>query len=495
MQIMATRRFFLALLGLWAFGAVAQTATVPEGSVLSLEQCREMALSNNKNLRKSAQQIKVAGYEKDQAFAAYLPALDFAGGYMYNQKGVSVFGSDQLLPVKTFNLEKQDYEFGLVKNPVTGEPVLVDGKPIPEQMAYLPKEALSYDLHNVFFGAVTLTQPIFMGGKIVAMNKITGYAEDLARAMHDNTAQDVVYAVDAAYWQVVSLKAKQKLAVSYVNLLDTLSRNVSLMVEQGVATKRDQLTVDVKLNSAQVDLTKVDNGLVLSRMALAQVCGLPVHSVFSLADEDADAITATAPIAKSYNMQEVYASREDLRALELGVKIYKEKENVARSSMMPNLALVGSYSFSNPNMFNGFEKKFSGMFSVGAMLTVPIWHWGGNYNKVRAAKAQTVAARLELDNAKELVDLQVNQASFKAQEAVKTFNMTETNLAKADENLRCANLGFRDGVMTVDNVMEARTAWLKAHSENVDARIDVYLCDVYLNKVLGRLDVSAPVVK
>lgn len=482
-------------MALCALGVTAQTVTVPEGSVVTLEQCRDMALANNKNLRKSAQQIKVAGYEKDQAFAAYLPAIDFAGGYMYNQKGVSVFGSDQLLPVKTFNLETKSYEFNLVKNPVTGEPITVNGQPIPEQMAYLPKDALSYDLHNVFFGAVTLTQPIFMGGKIVAMNKITGYAENLARAMHDNAAQDVVYAVDAAYWQVVSLKAKEKLAVSYVNLLDTLSHNVSLMVKEGVATQRDQLTVDVKLNSAQVDLTKVENGLVLSRMALAQVCGLPVHTVFTLADEDAEIVTASAPIANSYNMQDVYASRDDLRALELGVKIYKEKENVARASMMPNLALVGSYSFSNPNMFNGFEKKFNGMFSVGAMLTVPIWHWGGNYNKLRAAKAQTVAARLELDNAKEMIDLQVNQASFKAQEAVKTFNMTETNLAKADENLRCANLGFRDGVMTVDNVMEAQTAWLKAHSENVDARIDVYLCDVYLNKVLGRLDVSAPVVK
>lgn len=490
---MATRRFFLAFLALCSLGAVAQTVTAPEGGRVTLEQCREMALANNKQLRKSAQQIKVAGYEKDQAFAAYLPALDFAGGYMYNQKGVSVFGSDQLLPVKTFNLEKQDYEFGLVKNPVTGEPIMVNGKPIPEQMAYLPKDALSYDLHNVFFGAVTLTQPIFMGGKIVAMNKITGYAENLARAMHDNSAQDVVYAVDAAYWQVVSLKAKQKLAVSYVNLLDTLSHNVSLMVGQGVATKRDQLTVDVKLNSAQVDLTKVDNGLALSRMALAQVCGLPVHTVLTLADEDTGEIAVSAPAAKSYDMQEVYASRDDLRALELGVKIYKEKENVARASMMPNLALVGTYSFSNPNMFNGFEKKFSGMFSVGAMLTVPIWHWGGNYNKLRAAKAQTVAARLELDNAKELVDLQVNQASFKAQEAVKTFNMTETNLAKADENLRCAEVGFRDGVMTVDNVMEAQTAWLKAHSENIDARIDVYLCDVYLAKVLGRLDVASSV--
>lgn len=492
---MVIRRFLLSLFGLYALGSLAQTSAVADGSVVTLEQCREMALSNNKNLRKSAQQIKVAGYEKDQAFAAYLPAIDFAGGYMYNQKGVSVFGSDQLLPVKTFNIEKQDYEFGLVKNPVTGEPVLINGKPIPEQMAYLPKEALSYDLHNVFFGAVTLTQPIFMGGKIVAMNKITGYAENLARAMHDNAAQDVVYAVDAAYWQVVSLKAKHKLAVSFVNLLDTLSRNVSLMVEQGVATKRDQLTVDVKLNSAQIDLTKVENGLVLSRMALAQVCGLPVHTMLTLADEDAETISATAPIAKSYNMQDVYSAREDLRALELGVKIYKEKENIARASMMPNLALVGAYTFSNPNMFNGFEKKFSGMFSVGAMLTVPIWHWGGNYNKVRAAKAQTVAARLELDNAKDMIDLQVNQASFKAQEAVKTFNMTEANLEKADENLRCAEVGFRDGVMTVDNVMEAQTAWLKAHSENVDARIDVYLCDVYLNKVLGRLDVSTPAVE
>ena len=95
--------------------------------------------------------------------------------------------------------------------------------------------------------------------------------------------------------------------------------------------------------------------------------------------------------------------------------------------------------------------------------------------------------RMTLDNAKELIDLQVRQATYKADEAVKTRRMTEVNLAKADENLRCADLGFRDGVMTVDNVMEAQTAWLKAHSENIDAGIDVYLCDVYLSKVLGTL--------
>ena len=462
---------------------------VAEGSTLTLAQCRDLALGNNKNLRRGAEELRAAGYQKKEAFAAYLPSIDFAGGYMYNQKELSMFDSDQLLPVKTFNLEKQGYEFNVVKNPMTGEPIKVGGQFVPEQVAYLPKEALTYDIHNVFFGAVTLTQPIFMGGKIVAMNKITGYAEELAKSRLDYSVTDVIYAVDAAYWQVVSLKAKQQLAESYVNLLDTLSHNVSLMIKEGVATRSDQLTVDVKLNSARVDLTKVNNGLVLSRMALAQVCGLPLDTRFSLADEDAPRVTTPAVIADDtpIDMQEVYSRRNDLRQLELGVKIYEQKAKVLRSERMPNLALVGAYSFSNPNLYDGFKNKFNGQFSVGAMLTIPIWHWGGNYNKYRAAKAQTNAMRMELDNAKEMIDLQVRQATYKADEALKTRRMTEVNLAKADENLRCADLGFRDGVMTVDNVMEAQTAWLKAHSENIDAAIDVYLCDVYLSKVLGTL--------
>lgn len=470
----------IAVMAASAFGANAMT--------VSLDSCRAMALSNNKNLRMKAEAVRQAGYQKDEAFAAYLPALDFAGGYMYNQKNMSIFDSDQRLPVQTFDLKTQSYQYNLVKNPVTGEPIKgPGGQYIPEQVALIPKEAMEFDIHNVFFGAITLTQPIFMGGKIVAMNKITGYAEDLARAMHNSEAENIIYAVDAAYWQVVSLKAKQKLARSYVQLLDTLHYNVEKMVEQGVATRSDLLTVDVKLNQANVDLTKVDNGLVLSRMALAQVCGLPVNSDLHLEDEDIEVATVSAPVATSYNMEDVYARRQDLRALEIGVNIYSKQEDVVKSDMLPKVALVGTYSFSNPNMFDGFKNRFNGAFSVGAMVTIPIWHWGGNYNKYRAAKSKTTIARLELENAKEMIDLQVSQSAFKAQEAMKTYEMTVSNLTKANENLRQANVGFREGVMTTDNVMEAQTAWLKANSEKVDAMIDVHLCDVYLSKVLGTL--------
>lgn len=497
-EMRVTLLSFFAALGI-ATAAVSSNAQTSQATAsdaasgtLTLEKCRSLALVNNKDMRMAQQRIKTADYQKREAFAAYLPALDFAGGYMYNQKDISIFSSDQLLPTKTFNPQTQSYEFNLVKNPETGMPIKgPDGQYIPSEVALIPKDAMTYDIHNVFFGAVTLTQPIYMGGKIVAMNKITGFARDLAMALHNNEAENVIYAVDAAYWQGVSLKAKYKLAVSYVNLLDSLDRNVELMEKAGVATMSDKLSVDVKLNSAQVDLVKVQNGLVLSRMALAQICGLPLNSPMVLADEDIDELQPSSMPARTYDMEEVYDRRQDLRALELGINIAGQQKKVAMSSMLPNLALVGTYSFSNPNMFNGFSKKFNGAFSVGAMLTIPLWHWGGNYNKYKAAESEETVMKIKLEDAREMVNLQVTQASFKSQEALKTYQMTETNIRKANENLRTATLGFREGVATADNVMEAQTAWLKANSELIDAMIDVHLCDTYLSKVLGTLNYAS----
>lgn len=470
-----------------ALGAAVSGLTA-SAEVYSLDSCRQMALTNNKELMVKAERMRQAGYTRKEAFAAYLPAFDFTGGYTYNQKNISIFDSDQLLPVKNFNLQTQSYEFDVVKNPFTGAPIQgPDGQMVPSQVALIPKEAMEFDIHNVFFGAVTLTQPIFMGGKIVALNKLAGINEEAQRQLHRNEAQNVIYAVDAAYWTVVSLKAKHQLAKSYVNLLDTLDRNVQLMVEQGVATKSDLLSVDVKLNEANVDLLKVENGLSLSRMALAQICGLPVHTEMSVEDEGTREVNTSAEIANTYDMQQVYANRPDLHALELASRAAEQQQKVAMSDMLPNVALIGSYSFSNPNMFDGFKKRFDGAFSVGVMVRIPIWHWGGNYNKYRAAKSEHTIMELQVQNAKEMIDLQVSQAAFKAQEAIKTYMATESNLDKARENLRTATLGFREGVITTDDVMAAQTAWLKANSENIDAMIDVQLCDVYLRKVLGTL--------
>ena len=470
------------LVALFLLSFLAASAQQP----VSLDSCRRMALKNNKQLRIAEEKVKGAGYTKKSARGAYFPGIDFSGTYMYNQKSISLLEEDQYLPTKSFDLATQEYKYNVVTNPMTGEPILNNGQPIPQTVALIPKEAFEFDVHNVYVGLVTLTQPIFMGGKIKALNDIASYAEKLAVTQRNTAEKEIVYQTDEAYWQVVSLVHKKRLAESYTALLDTLNRHVQDMIEEGVATQSDGLTVAVRLNAAQITLAKVDNGLALSRMALAQICGLPVNSVFTLEDESLERVEPQEqPLA--YDMDEVFRNRNEVLSLDYAAKIYEKKKNLALSDMLPKLALVGTYSFSNPNAFNGFKNEFNGMFSVGVMLNIPILHWGQNYNKIRAAKSEAVVAKLQLADTKEKIELQVNQAAFKASEAYRTYRMAVKNLEKADENLRNAQVGFEEGVRTTTNVLEAQTAWLEAQSEKIDAEIDTRLCEVYLAKALGTM--------
>lgn len=453
----------------------------------SLDSCRNMAVRNNKTIRMAEEGIRGAGYDRKAAKALYLPGIDFAGTYIYNQRSINLLSEDAKLPTMSFDPSTQSFKYNILTTP-DGTPIKdpATGGYIPTEVAVIPKEAMSFDTHNVFAGAFTLTQPVFMGGQIKALNEITKYAEKLATAARNSVVQDVVFAVDQAYWTVVSLKSKQKLADSFVTLVDTLRYSVNAMLEEGVATRSDLLMVEVKLNEAKIMRTKLNNGLTLARMALAQVCGLPVQSEMILADEDFKSGLTAMP-DPVYNMQDVYSRRQDLEVIRQGISVLSQREKIAMGQMLPKIAIVGAYEFSNPNLNNGFSKSFGGGFSVGATVAIPIWHWGGNYNRYRATKSATNAQRLMLEDLEEKVELQVKQAKFSFQEAFKTYEMTKANMSSAEENLRSAQIGFHEGVMTTNDMIAAQTAWLQANSEKIDAEIGIHLCEVYLDKVIGNL--------
>lgn len=142
---------------------------------------------------------------------------------------------------------------------------------------------------------------------------------------------------------------------------------------------------------------------------------------------------------------------------------------------------------SNPNVFNGFQRKFSGLFHIGVAARIPIWSWFEGRYRIRAAQTASKIAQLEYEDAKEKIELQVNQNEFKVKEAYKKLAMTRKNVEQAEENLRCAKLGFQEGVMQITEVMAAQTAWQQAHAQKIDAEIDVKLSQVNLQKALGIL--------
>ena len=107
-----------------------------------------------------------------------------------------------------------------------------------------------------------------------------------------------------------------------------------------------------------------------------------------------------------------------------------------------------------------------------------------------SAKAETRIKTLEWQDAREKIELQVNQSVYKVNEAGKKLIASSRNMENAEENLRRANFGFEEGVIPALNLMEAQKAWVSARSSLIDAQIEVKLTEVYLSKALGKLSAN-----
>lgn len=439
--------------------------------MLTLEECRNLAIQNNKELQISGEKIKMADNEKKAAFTKYFPQLSANGAYMWNQKDINFLDMGALSSSLSSSLG------GLAQLPMIQH--LMSGV---NDMQHL-------DVQNIWVGNVSLVQPVFMGGKIVNYNQITKFAKQLAESMNNLQLQDLIYKTDETYWQVISLVNKKKLADAYVDLLRKMDSDVTAMIYEGVATEADGLSVKVKLNEAEMAQTKVENGLALTRMLLAQICGLSLEEDLSLADEKLDNFPVETTQA-SADLNEAFMNRNELRSLDLATKIYKRKERIALAEMLPNVALAANYFVTNPNVFNGFKNDFAGMFNVGVMVKVPLsgW-WEGTYRR-NSAKAETRIKTLEWQDAREKIELQVSQSVYKVNEAGKKLIASSRNMENAEENLRRANFGFEEGVIPALNLMEAQTAWVSARSSLIDAQIEVKLTEVYLSKALGKLSAN-----
>ncbi|MBR1576221.1 MAG: TolC family protein [Bacteroidales bacterium] len=528
------------LLALASCPGLAQTRT--DAVTLTLDECRARAVENNKEIEQARTQVEMAGYDRKIALAQYFPSVSATGAYMYNSRDIALISDIQSAALLGAGGALQDKVTGIYNSLFStvgdfGQRVVSDWNAMqthfqafmqgnPELAAQLMQsptwqalmqmmgqidpegffgrlippcpdvatpvngiageidQALHPDLRNVWIGAVSVRQPVFVGGKIIYSNQMARLAQDLVQARYDQRCADVISDVDQAYWQIVSVAAKCDLAQAYAELLRQMEKDVDASVEAGVLTQSDALQIRVKVNEADMMATKARNGLSLSRMLLCQRIGLPLETEIRLADEGSDVLPRPqAGPAKDF--ESVCADRPETRSLDLAARIYDRKAKVVRADMLPQVALTANYLISNPNLYNGFQKDFAGMFNAGVVVNVPLFHAFEANNKYRKAKAEATLYRSQLTDAREKIELQVTRQRKLLDEALEKLGMAETNLSQAEENLRVATIGFEEGVIPTHAALAAQTAWLQAHSEYIDAGTELQVAASGLAKAEG----------
>ena len=266
----------------------------------TLQQCRDMASQHNKSLSIAREKVKVANSFKKAAFTQYLPSISASGAYIYTSKDIQLLSDDQQQQLKSVGTKAQGTMSATAQALLASNPALASllgpllsqldiATPI-NAMGQGVVDAFDLDTKNIWAGAITLTQPIFTGGRIVQANKIAKYTQELEQTKLDNENISTIYSTDEAYWRVVSLVNKYKLAESYVKLLERLDSDVQKSIAIGTSTKADGLSVKVKLNEAQMTQLPVEDGLALSKKALCQIIGLPLNTDIHLEDETVNAI-------------------------------------------------------------------------------------------------------------------------------------------------------------------------------------------------------------
>ena len=459
---------------------------------LSLDDCKKLALEHNYKVRIASEQFGVADAIKSSARTNYFPNISANAIYTRTNKQISLLENDMLIPSIPFSAinpetgqfdPERDPANTFVFNPITGAMLYdKDGNPVFKNYAWLPKDQLNFGSKNIFAGGISLMQPIYTGGKTRETYRMAQHGEKLALANLTKEQHELVFKTEENYWRVVSLQEKVKMVESYLELLEKLGIDLENLYNEGIIIRNDLLRVQVKTNEVKLNHLKAKNGLTLSRMALCQMVGLPLSSDIILTDS----LSADIILAQELTYPDnVINNRPEIEALNHAINIAKSGVKLMKSRYMPNIGLTANYMLLNPNPYKGFVEEFGGDWNVGIAINIPIYHWNDKAHTLRAARHGQRIAELQLNEAQELISLQVQQALFTVNESTKKVLMAEENLELAKKNLDVANDAFGVGMVKTTDVLEAQALWQSAWSEFIDARMEYQISLVNMKKVVG----------
>lgn len=467
----------------------------------TLLQCRDLALTAGSSARSQEESRLAAKYNRQAALAAMFPKINATGSYMWssakphllaNQSEFS-FGTATVNPDGTSSFEwSSESALGKIEDAAKGtrfEDAVKGlenkaGQTIADSYQYL-YDKLSPDLTHIVVAQVGITQPIYVGGRLIQMYKIAKATENIANIEANAKHDEIIYGVDEAYWRVVSVGKKKELAEQYYKLLCQLENDVQVALNEGVATQADMLKVVTKRGEAEVKKLQAENGLTLSNMALAQVCGLPLSTVFEL---DESGLEATSLPSDMGEVENAVSNRTELQLMQEAETIAKANVKLMAAGLQPNIVASAGYIYTNPNADNGFSSKWDGkgFFTAGVVVNVPIAH-ADDILRYKAAKHAANAMSLKTEETRELLTLQTTQANQKLTEAQQKITLARLTQDNAAEVLRMAQESFEAGLITASELMQAQTAWLAAASDLVDAQVEAKTTETQLRKYLDKL--------
>lgn len=410
---------------------------------LTLQTCRQMALAHNEDLQRADNEVRQAELDKEIAFRAYLPKLDGTATGTY--------------------------------------------------MTDMDMMGMELQMRGMYMAGITLMQPLYAGGRIIAGNKLARIGRECAEENRRKTRMEVIADADNAYWTYIAVEKKVQMLGSYQTQMDTVCRQAEVALAAGMGVENDLLRIQTKQSEIRYQLQKARNGLDLCRLALCNVLGQPL-------DTEIVPLDTLIKVSAPEHMDESIAARPELTLLNKQVEAGEQQVKMARADVLPQIGLSAGYLYYGNIKLKGmnydadgtafpFTQKFEdGLGLVMASVSIPLFHWGEGLKKVKKARFDLENAQLDLQKNKRLLSIEARQA---VQNVTDGYNMVQTarlSARQADENLRVMQERYKNALSTLTDLLDAQSQWQQAQSNLIEAQTQYKIYETEYLRATGRLE-------
>jgi outer membrane protein TolC len=439
----------LAFVLLLPFSVKAQT--------YSLNQCKEMVLKNNAQMKNKLLDVESSQQVKKAAYTKYFPQVD-ATAFAYKF-------TDPLI-----NMEMQG-----------GNLPVYDGNPanlpLATQFAYFPSVSIPLIEEGVI-GMATATQPVYAGQRISTGNKLADLGIEVNQLQLKLTEKEIALETEKRYWQIVSLGEKMKTLEDYTSLLDTLHKEVTDALNAGLIARNDLLKVELKQNELQMNRLKLENGTILAKMAFCQYIGVPYDENVSFVDSTG---LKGAPELIYIDHQEALVNREEYKLLQKSTAAEKYMTKMQKGEYMPQVAVgVGAMYLDIMD-----DKGTANGLAFGT-VKIPISGWWEAKYKMKERQIKEEQNRnMVTDNTEKLL-LQMQQGRNSLDEAFKQVQLAENSIHQAEENLRVTQDNYEAGMINVSELLDAQAQLQQSKDLYIDALTQYKITKVNYLQITGR---------
>jgi len=431
-KLIITLSFIIGHLSLSPAGA--QTYT--------LQQLKDSALQNNIALRTARHDMENARQQRKEAFTKYFPNVSGTGLWFNANKGMAQ---------TTVNPSE------VIPSSLT--PTLAASLPA-EALAALASPVTISMMKNGTIGSLMAVQPVFAGGQIVNGNRLAKVGEEVSRLQLQLSQQEVEKQTEQYYWQLVSLQEKVKTIDAVDTLLADIAKDVSVAVRAGVVLRNDLLQVQLRQNDVASQRLKLQNGISIVRLLLAQYCGLRDTSIVLSANVQRSTFNVQC---STFNVQ----STPEYQLLDKQVEATSLQHKMEIGKNLPSVAVGAGY-----NYHNLLDRNHTfGM--VFATVSVPISNWWGGSHAIKRKKiAQQQAEEQRADNA-QLLQIRMQNAWNSVIEAQQQLQLAQRSIEQSEENLRLHRDYYRAGTCKMSDLLEAQLLYQQTLDKQTNAFADL----------------------